>query len=245
MPDLEWNRGFWDEDYDWPADGDEWSEPWGGAAAQWYGTLRSRLQGLLPAGHVLEIAPGRGRWSQFLIAASGGYLGIDLSPTCVVACERRFAGRPNARFAANDGVSLDAAPDGLYDLVFSFDSLVHAEADVFAAYVPQILRKLTPTGVAFIHHSNLAEARIAPGEHDHSRAASMSARRLAEMAQAAGGRVLIQELINWRGAGLIDAISIFGGARARPGLEPQLIVNDAFHLQAEHIRDCLARYSAL
>jgi hypothetical protein len=245
LPSLEWNRDFWGQGYDWSAAGDEWSEPWGNAAAQWYGTLLARLQGILPAGKVMEIAPGRGRWTQFLIPAAGRYLGIDLNASCVAACEQRFAGQTHARFAVNDGVSLDAAEDGTCDLIFSFDSLVHAEADVLAAYVPQILRKLSPTGIAFIHHSNLAGAQIAPGEHDHSRAASMSAGLLAEMVRSGGGQILIQELINWRGAGLIDAISIFGRWNARPGFEPQLLANQDFHRQADHIRDFQARYSAL
>jgi hypothetical protein len=43
--------------------------------------------------------------------------------------------------------------DGSIDLAFSFDSLVHAEADVLSFYLAQLATKLRSDGVAFIHHS--------------------------------------------------------------------------------------------
>ena len=45
--------------------------------------------------------------------------------------------------------------DSRFDLVFSFDSLVHAEIDGLKSCVPQIIQKLNNDGVAFIHHSNV------------------------------------------------------------------------------------------
>ena len=49
--------------------------------------------------------------------------------------------------------------DGSVDLAFSFDSLVHAEADVLGAYLEQLARKLKPDGVGWIHHSNMGTMR--------------------------------------------------------------------------------------
>jgi hypothetical protein len=46
---------------------------------------------------------------------------------------------------------------GSVDFAFSFDSLVHAEADVIQAYVEQLASILRPGGAAFIHHSNLGQ----------------------------------------------------------------------------------------
>src|SRR5579859_8081721 len=40
----------------------------------------------------------------------------------------------------NDGTSLAMIEDGTVDLVFSFDSLVHVEADVMDAYLDEIAR---------------------------------------------------------------------------------------------------------
>jgi hypothetical protein len=43
------------------------------------------------------------------------------------------------------------------DFIFSFDSLVHADAGVLEGYLSQFRRILSRNGVAFIHHSNLGE----------------------------------------------------------------------------------------
>jgi hypothetical protein len=47
--------------------------------------------------------------------------------------------------------------DESVNFVFSFDSLVHADELVLAAYIKEFKRILTDNGVAFIHHSNLGE----------------------------------------------------------------------------------------
>jgi hypothetical protein len=59
----------------------------------------------------------------------------------------------------NDGKSLAMVEDRSVDFAFSFDSLVHVEADVIAAYLNQLGKKLKPGGFAFFHHSNLESYR--------------------------------------------------------------------------------------
>src|SRR5690606_9267209 len=187
MPDLSWNTSLWGDNYGWEEAGEEWSVPWGGSEAQWYGSLFPRLHRLLPASSILEIAPGYGRWTRFLLPNCERYLGIDLHASCVEACRNRFSNASHARFASNDGLSLAAAPDASFDVVFSFDSLVHAEIDVLQAYVAEILRKLKPGGTAFIHHSNYAQSQLVEGQNDHSRAHSVSASAVADLVSVHGG----------------------------------------------------------
>lgn len=31
MPDVEWNKKYWNEEYQWPMAGEEWSKQWGRA----------------------------------------------------------------------------------------------------------------------------------------------------------------------------------------------------------------------
>src|SRR4030095_4890255 len=52
--------------YDWKEAGEEWSQPWGSSAAQWAGTIFPRIRECLPAGTILEIAHGFGRWTHYL-----------------------------------------------------------------------------------------------------------------------------------------------------------------------------------
>src|SRR5271154_273849 len=113
MPTIAENL-FWGT-YSWPQQGDEWSGEWGDAETQWYATILPRIRKFLPAKRVLEIAPGYGRWSEFLINTSTEYTGIDLNPECISACQKRFANLGNATFAANDGKSLSTVADSSID----------------------------------------------------------------------------------------------------------------------------------
>jgi SAM-dependent methyltransferase len=236
MPEISWNLAYWGGEYDWKTGGEEWSEAWGGSEPQWFGSLFPRIHRAFPAAAVLEIAPGFGRWTKFLIPACNRFTGIDLSGECVAACRETFCDACGAQFEQNDGLSLEAAPDGIYDLVFSFDSLVHAEADVFDAYVPQILRKLTPGGVAFIHHSNLAA--LSPDvENPYARARSVSGETVAAAVDRAGGKTLVQERVTWGSAPLSDCFTLFA-RKEHPDKKPaRQITNARFMEEAALIRD--------
>jgi SAM-dependent methyltransferase len=242
VPELEWNNAVWDGSYDWTTAGEEWSDAWGGSEAQWFGSLYPRLHRVLPAKRVLEIAPGFGRWTKFLIRACDSFVGVDLSAKCVAACQTTFAAAPHATFIQNDGLSLTQAT-GSFDLVFSFDSLVHAEIDVFMHYIPEIIGKLTPTGVAFLHHSNLL-AVADQASNPHCRATSVDAEQLAALIRKHGGRVLIQEIVNWGGHMLSDCLTMFGRADAPgAGIPPTVIKNPRFMDEAEIIRTSQSLYS--
>ncbi|MBB1126955.1 class I SAM-dependent methyltransferase [Thiospirillum jenense] len=243
MPDLAWNKTYWDGGYDWQGRGEEWSEAWGSSEAQWFGSLYPRLHRFLPAEHVLEIAPGYGRWTRHLLRhIHGGYHGIDMANEVIGHCQRTFIQQPpHIQFDVNDGLSLAAAPDHHFDLVFSFDSLVHADLDVHEIYIPQILAKLKTTGVAFIHHSNWADANETQ-PNTHCRAENVSGQLYAELIRRAGGHVLIQECINWGTETLIDALTLFCRAD-RPHLSSTIeIANPHFMLEATLIKNVYHRY---
>lgn len=159
MPTLEDNKHFWDGRYDWSGRGDEWSAEWGGPDMQWYGTLLPRIHPYLPTGTIVEIACGCGRWTRYLKDLGKRVVAVDLSRRCVEVCRERFAAFPQVECHLNDGRSLAMVPDASVDFVFSFDSLVHADASVIDAYLGEIARVLRREGVAFIHHSNLGEYR--------------------------------------------------------------------------------------
>ena len=172
MPDLEANRDVWSSGWDWSTAGDEWSEWWGGTQALWHGALLPRIHAFVPTGTVLEIAPGFGRWSQYLKTLADRLVLVDMTEQCVENCRRRFAADPHVEAHQNDGRSLAMVEDGAVDFAFSFDSLVHAERDVLHDYLGELARTLAPDGIAFLHHSNIGRhrravsiARRVPGRH--------------------------------------------------------------------------------
>lgn len=234
MPTIAWNLEKWDRTYDWAHGGEEWSATWGGTEAEWRSGILPRVCRFLPTGSILEIAPGFGRWTEHLIPNCSTYLGVDLAERCVTACADRFPNQESVRFAVNDGRSLPMVPDGSVDLVFSFDSLVHAEDDVIGTYLKEFRRVLSKNGVAFIHHSNLGIYRATSALRDllcrigdasrpvprtvlegwglanwHvSRGRSMSAERFVKLSSDAGLVCISQEIINWASPLLIDCISV-------------------------------------
>jgi SAM-dependent methyltransferase len=245
MATLTENKKFWGQDYDWPTAGDEWSELWGSSEAQWSGALLPRIFPFLN-GRILEIAPGHGRWTQFLAERCDSLIAVDLAPSCVEHCRKRFAGRPRVEFHANDGLTFPMVASESIDFAFSFDSLVHAEAEVVSSYVKELARVLKPGASAFLHHSNLGgihrtvwdkvKRRISGlPYHQYWRAMSMSAVRMRKFAELAGMSCVQQELVPW-GTGwplLIDCMTTIVN---RPGVSCVVIENHRFMDEATAIK---------
>lgn len=229
MPTLEENKQWWDRGYHWRTAGDKWSRPWGNADMQWHAALLPRIRPFVPAETILEIAPGFGRWTHYLKGLCTKLIVVDLSAQCIEACQERFSREHHIEYHVNDGRSLEMIPDGTIDFVFTYDSLVHAEEDVIAAYLTQLSKKLKPSGVGFIHHSNAGRyaryfrlmrqlKRVRPLKfflrllrvpvRDHMRALTMTAEKFHALAGAAGLRCISQEIINWRSPLLLDCHSV-------------------------------------
>jgi SAM-dependent methyltransferase len=246
MPDVAWNARVWGHDYHWPDSGEVWSSAWGGSEAQWFGSLYPRLRRLLPVARILELAPGYGRWTKFLLPAYDRYVGVDLAEACVVECRKRFASTSHAHSITNDGRSLYDVPDRSFDLIFPFDSLVHTEVDVLEGYIAQALQKLAPGGIAFIHHSNLMDqGNKPPALHEHARARSVSAALVASLIAAGGGLVLVQKVINWVDTGMIDAVTTFAQAQDFPGCTSTYLTNPHFMEEAAAIREYHSKYLSI
>lgn len=241
MPSVEENLRRWTE-HEWPAAGEEWSTVGGGSRAIWHGVIYPRLMDFLPPvrspGHVLEIAPGFGRWTQHLLPLSKRMTLVDLTPRCIEACRARFGRggllRSKITYAVNDGRTLPMVGPSSVDLAFSWDSLVHVEDDVMHDYAKELSRVLRPGGVAMLHHSNLAAyIDAASGElltHEHHwRARSMSAAKMREHASSSGLEVVVQELRTMgttKDEAMIDCISLLRRPVGTPSDRAPLIIEN-------------------
>jgi 2-polyprenyl-3-methyl-5-hydroxy-6-metoxy-1,4-benzoquinol methylase len=253
MPTVYENFKYWDSVYQWPSEGDEWSRLWGGTDAMWWHDIYPRIWPFLPTGTILEIAPGHGRFTQYLKNYCHRLIGVDVSPRCIEACRRRFSDCGHVSFYVNDGTSLEMIPDRAVDFVFSFDSLVHVEANTLQVYITQIGKKLTPAGVGFLHHSNLGSyrsgflvSRIAGSIFPTSvfqmlknwglvlspcwRGRDVTAKCVEQFCNSASLHCVTQELINWGNRRhLIDCFSTL--AVAAEG-ECRVVRNPGFLRQA-------------
>jgi SAM-dependent methyltransferase len=239
--------------YEWKDAGEEWSEPWGSSAAQWSGAILPRIRDCLPAGTILEIAPGFGRWTHYLKDYSQKLWVVDASNECVEACRKRFAAEPRVRCYLNDGCSLSMIPDGSVDFVFSFDSFVHLRRELVEAYLSELGRKMKTGGKGFIHHSNLGayadslservpqpvrkllrKMKILDWERHRNR--TMSADVFRSLCTQTGLHCVSQELINWRGRRLIDCLSLFERGGSAGNTSTKVVRNPRFMREAAQIR---------
>ncbi len=223
MPSIEDNLKTWDEVYDWSARGEEWSASWGGPSSQWKWTIFPRISSLVPVSTILEIAPGAGRWTHYLRGLCENLIIVDLSKRCIEMCKARFSDSRNITYYVNDGTSLNMVKDHSIDFVFSFDSLVHADAKVMQAYLLELSTKLKRDGIGLIHHSNLGacwnyfqrfaelseQEREWLGLKDDWRARDMTAALFEEYAADVELPCISQEIINWSNHHFTDCISIF------------------------------------
>jgi 2-polyprenyl-3-methyl-5-hydroxy-6-metoxy-1,4-benzoquinol methylase len=266
MPTVEMNRTWWDgadTEGHWTCAGNDWSDAYGDPATQWFGSILPRLHRFIPTGTILEIAPGFGRWTNYLHHVSNRLIVVDLSARCIEACKARFQGINHIEYHVNDGRSLAMVDAHSVDLVFSFDSLVHVEMDIIRAYLSQLGTILSSQGAAFLHHSNLGACiryferldRIPRGRGllarlqlvdggDQKRAKTVTADAFKRAAEDAGLRVVTQEIINWRSRRPIDCISVI----TRPGSKWdrgfRRDINMQFDAEAAYLRRLSALYGA-
>ena len=262
MPTIEQNLERWNQTYQWVKDGEEWSVAWGGSEAQWFGAIFPRIHAFVPTGAILEIAPGLGRWTNYLKNYCDHLAVVDLGKNCIDACQQRFASDTNITYHVNDGKSLAMISDNSIDFVFSFDSLVHAEADVIQAYMNQLANKLKPNGVGFIHHSamgkyqralsatqrlpaRLKQLLVSRGFVDpyHWRALTMTAKLFETYCDQAGLQCMSQEIVNWGTKGLTDCFSLFTSKGSTWSRSTQVIENPHFMKVADSIKSLSPLYS--
>ena len=255
MPSIEWNKKAWEGCI--KQDGEGWSEPWGSSEAQWFGSLYPRLHRFLPADNILEIAPGWGRWTKFLLTeARSSFRAVDISPERVAVCNEQFKELHKDFLAiANDGENLSLLADRKYDFIFSFDSLVHVDSITLEKYIKQILMNLlSEDGVCFIHHSNMKDSiRKYNSKNPHSRDIGVDSNLVREIITRNGGKILLQEIVHWGDPRLLawlevkhcDGLSIFTRADStRAAASENIIINRKMITgEAEHARTIFDFYS--
>jgi SAM-dependent methyltransferase len=265
LPTIEENRKVWNDYQSWKKGGKDWSEDWGNPDNQWWGSIFPRLHSYVPTGKILEIGPGFGRWTRYLKELCNELVVVDLSEICIQECKKRFPSSSKITYYVNDGKTLDMILNESIDLVFSFDSLVHAEDDVIEAYIRQLAKKLKPNGLGFIHHSNIGEYKIYKiifhgldrmsmqyyiiqkifGISPSWRAMSMTAKKFEQFVENAGMQNISQEKINWhnRSHFLIDCISVFTPKGSIWARSNRMLANKGFMAEARYLRKLSELYS--
>ena len=242
MGTIAGNLFLW-SNYHWERNGNEWSDPWGGSQNLWRYVILPRISKFIPAHNILEIAPGYGRWTEYLLPyCSGEYWGVDLTPKCIDVCKKEFV-KSSYHWVVNDGKDLSFIPDNSLDFVFSFDSLVHVEIDVIDAYLKQLGRKMKVGSFGFIHHSNSKSigGQKCKIEDEAGRSLSVGYEAVKILCEEANLICCSQEQLTWQTNRLIDCFTLFtkGGVK----VEYRNITNPDFYSQSALIAKVASLYS--
>lgn len=151
---LELNKTIW-QAWNWGARGEEWtpSESWKASVVRCFIERYIR-----PGIVILEIGPGGGRWTEYLLRYASLLFAVDISQSCIDACRRRFSAADNARFLLGSGRDLAQIHTASVDVIWSFDVFVHINEAEVADYILEFDRVLKPGGLGIIHHGSVGGA---------------------------------------------------------------------------------------
>ena len=149
--------------------GDHWGDPTlTGLRYRWHRLRNGRTQPgdlgkvvkrhlrpyVTPDSVVMEIGPGGGRFTQFLVDAREVVL-VDLNKQFFRYLRKRFRKqRRKLTFYQTSGYELDDIDSGTIDFVFSFGTFVHIDPEGIDEYLGEIFRVLHSGGIVTIQYAD-------------------------------------------------------------------------------------------
>ena len=140
-----------------------------------------------PAHTALEIGPGGGRWTRYLLGCARLYV-VDFHDELLRELKKNFA-EPNMVFVKNNGTDFPGVPDQSVDFVFTFGTFVHLEPDLIAAYLVELQRVLKPGANVVIQYSD----KTKPVAQENEGFSDNDPARMCEMITRAGYRILEED----------------------------------------------------
>jgi hypothetical protein len=140
----------WNNDGAFSKEGHEWSSRFGSTENLWNTLLKEKVQKYC-TGKGLEIAPGEGRITEYLIRECESLTLLELNSNPLSKCLLKFGNKINGYYV-NDGKSIPPIFEDYFDFIFSFDSFVHVHQNVFFDYIKDMGISLKSGGFGVIHH---------------------------------------------------------------------------------------------
>jgi SAM-dependent methyltransferase len=100
----------------------------------------------------LEIGPGGGRWTRYLIGFRKLHV-VDYYDEMLHELRKNFS-TPNMVFIRNNGMDFPGVEDHSIDYLFSFDAFVHLDVPIIEGYLKNMKRLLKPGSNVVLHYSD-------------------------------------------------------------------------------------------
>lgn len=107
---------------------------------------------LSPDTTVVEIGPGGGRWTRYMLKAKHIYA-VDYHQELLNELASDFD-RPNITFIKNNGDDFPDIKEGSIDFIFSFGAFVHLDIDIIDRYLQNMKPLLNRKSNVVIHYSD-------------------------------------------------------------------------------------------
>jgi len=101
----------------------------------------------------VEIGPGGGRWTRYLLGFETVYA-VDYHQELLDELKRGFGSHANLRFVKNAGTDFPGIDENSIDYVFSFGTFVHLDLPLIAAYLTSIKTIIRPNATVVIQYSD-------------------------------------------------------------------------------------------
>lgn len=141
-----------------------------------------------PQHTALEIGPGGGRWTRYLLGFKRLYA-VDYHPELLDELRKNF-NEPNMVFIKNNGTDFPGVEPGSIDYLFSFGTFVHLDLDVIDAYLKSMKGIVKPGANIVIQYSDKTKimAQMNPGFSNNT------PERMRQMIVSAEYRILEEDL---------------------------------------------------
>jgi SAM-dependent methyltransferase len=136
----------------------------------------------------LEIGPGGGRWTRYMLRFERVYA-VDYYSELITNL-RETLKQPNIITIRNNGTDFPGVPDASVDFVFSFGTFVHLDPPLIESYLQNLGRILKLTANVVIQYSDKTKimARENPGFAENT------PETMRHMVQEAGFRIVEEDL---------------------------------------------------
>lgn len=107
---------------------------------------------LTPDATVVEIGPGGGRWSRYMLGVKQVYA-VDFHQELLNELQSNIRSR-NLTVVKNNGSDFPGVPNESVDFLFSFGAFVHLDVEIIDHYLGNIRALLKPASNVVIHYSD-------------------------------------------------------------------------------------------